>query len=170
VALLEAYPELGKPLFPRGYYRQSLIGDQFTDVSAALVSTLFGHVAYGTDPEDMLGFRDETKVRLADVAGVGDRIGYEYDFGDGWEHELLIEAAAEAEAGRTYPLCIDGAGACPPEDCGGYPGYQRLKEILADPSDEEHDELKSWADSQVGGVFDPARFDLAMANVRMIMA
>lgn len=129
-----------------------------------------GDVAYGTDPEDELGYRDETKARLGDVADVGDRIGYQYDFGDDWEHELLIEARAEAEAGRTYPVCLEGEGACPPEDCGGSPGYQRLKEILADPSDEEHDELKIWTESQVSGVFDPARFDLVVANARMIMA
>jgi hypothetical protein len=123
-----------------------------------------------TDPEDELGYRDETKVRLADVAGVGDRIGYQYDFGDDWEHELLIDARAEAEAGRTYPVCIEGGGACPPEDCGGSGGYERLKEILADPSDEEHDEMKIWAESQLRGEFDPARFDLATANTRLAMA
>lgn len=129
-----------------------------------------GELAYGTDPEEMLGYEDETKVRLADVAGPGDRIGYEYDFGDGWEHELLVEARTQAEAGRIYPACIEGEGACPPEDCGGPGGYERLKEILADPSHEEYDELKDWAESQLGGRFDPARFDLAMANARMIMA
>ncbi|HEY1916146.1 MAG TPA: plasmid pRiA4b ORF-3 family protein [Streptosporangiaceae bacterium] len=129
-----------------------------------------GEVSYGPDPEDMLEYRDETKVRLADVTGAGDRIGYEYDLGDGWEHELFIEASAGAEAGRAYPSCIEGEGACPPEDCGGYPGYQQLKEILADPSHEEHDAMRVWADSMVGGTFDPARFDLATANARVAVS
>jgi hypothetical protein len=53
---------------------------------------------------------------------------------DGWEHELAVEARTEVEAGQTYPACTGGEGACPPEDSGGYPGYRRLEEILADPS------------------------------------
>jgi hypothetical protein len=109
-------------------------------------------------------------VRLAAVAEVGERIGYEYDFGDSWEHELLVEARIEAEARQTYPSCIAGAGACPPEDSGGFPGYQRLKEVLADPSSEEHEEMRAWADSQTRGEFDPASFDLAKASARVSTA
>ena len=118
----------------------------------------------------MLGHLEEAKVRLADVAGVGERIDYEYDFGDSWEHELLVEARTEAEALKTYPACTAGEGACPPEDSGGFPGYQRLKEILADPSSEEYEELRTWAESQTRGKFDPASFDLAEANGRVSTA
>jgi hypothetical protein len=82
-----------------------------------------GELAYGPDPEGELGFLDETKVRLADVADAGECIGYEYDFSDGWEHELAIEARTESEAGQTYPACTGGEGACPPEDSGGLAGY-----------------------------------------------
>lgn len=129
-----------------------------------------GELEYGTDPEGELGFRDETEVRLADVAKVGDRIGYEYDFGDGWQHELAIEAETKAREGRTYPVCLDGEGACPPEDCGGYPGYEELKEILADPSHEEYDDTKAWADGQTDSDFDPNRFDLARTNMLIALA
>ena len=129
-----------------------------------------GELSYCPDPEGMLGHLEETKVRLADVADVGERIGYEYDFGDSWEHELLVEERTEAEANQTYPACTGGQGACPPEDSGGYPGYQRLKEILADPSNEEYEESRTWADSQARGEFDPARFDLAQANARVSTA
>jgi hypothetical protein len=62
-----------------------------------------GELSYGPDPEGMLGHLEEAKARLADVAEVGKRIGYEYDFGDSWEHELLVEACTEAEVGQTYP-------------------------------------------------------------------
>jgi Plasmid pRiA4b ORF-3-like protein len=129
-----------------------------------------GEVSYGRDPEGILGHLEETKVNLADVAEVGERIGYEYDFGDSWEHELFIEARTEAEAGEIYPACTGGEGACPPEDAGGYPGYQQLKEILADPSNEEYEEMRTWADSQVGAEFDPASFDLAQASARVSTA
>jgi hypothetical protein len=120
-----------------------------------------GKTSYGPDPDGELGFADETKARLADVARVGTRIGYEYDFGDGWEHELVVEAraAAEAEAGQTYPACIAGEGACPPEDSGGAYGFGELKEILAGPPGADRDEMREWA-----GDYDPARFDLAAAN------
>jgi hypothetical protein len=129
-----------------------------------------GEVGYGPDPEGMLGFLEGAKVRLADVAGVGDRIGYEYDFGDSWEHELLAESCTKAEASQTYPACTAGEGACPPEDSGGFPGYQRLKEILADPSSKEYEEMRTWAESQISGEFDPASFDLAEASARVSTA
>jgi hypothetical protein len=309
MAMLKAYPKLGKSLFPRGPYRQSLVGDEFGDVGEALVTTMFAHagpcplsllramaddmitqryvlsrlteqqldflrgtietdvriavaalaalgvttideaeetaeltalgrfaigrsrgmplpgepvlqvrltlldvadppvwrrvlvpaaysldrvhlviqaamgwqnyhmhafrvgeLSYGPDPEGMLGHLEEAKVHLADLAEVGMRIGYEYDFGDSWEHELFVEARTAAEASRTYPACTGGEGACPPEDSGGYPGYQQLKEILADPSNEEYEEMRAWADSQVRGEFDPASFDLAQAKARVSIA
>jgi hypothetical protein len=129
-----------------------------------------GERDYGPDPEGILGHLEEGKVQFADVAEVGERIGYEYDFGDSWEHELLVEAHAEAEAHQTYPACTAGEGACPPEDSGGFPGYQRLKEILADSSSEEYEELRTWAQAQTGGEFDPASFDLAEASARVSTA
>ena len=119
-----------------------------------------GKTTYGPDPEDELGYSDETKARLADVARVRTRIGYEYDFGDSWDHELVVEARAVAKADHAYPACIAGEGACPPEDCGGTYGFAELKEILAGPDSAERDEMQEW----VGGDFDPASFDLAAAN------
>jgi hypothetical protein len=119
-----------------------------------------GKTTYGFDPDGELGHSDETKVRLADVARVGTRISYEYDFGDGWEHELVVEARAVAEADRIYPACIAGQGACPPEDSGGAYGFESLKELLAGPPSAERDEMREWA----GDDYDPARFDLAAAN------
>jgi Plasmid pRiA4b ORF-3-like protein len=86
------------------------------------------------------------------------------------EHELLVEARTKAEARHIYPACAAGEGACPPEDAGGYPGYQQLKEILADPSNEEYEEMRAWADSQVRGDFDPASLDLAQASARVSIA
>jgi hypothetical protein len=129
-----------------------------------------GDLNYGPDPDGELGHLAEAKVRLADVAEAGEHIGYEYDFGDGWEHELFVEARTEAKAGRAYPACTGGEGACPPEDTGGFPGYKRLKEILADPSDKEYEEMRTWADSQTRGEFDPASFDLGQASARVSTA
>jgi hypothetical protein len=93
---------------------------------------------YGpSDPDEEYVVSDETQFRLGDVAKVGDRIGYAYDFGDGWEHELAIEATAEAEMDGVYPACTGGEGACPPEDSGGAPGFTDLKALLAGPPSPE---------------------------------
>lgn len=68
-------------------------------------------------------------------ANPGDAARYEYDFGDGWTHVVKLLAIEPRERGAKYPRCIGGERACTPEDCGGVPGYYRLLEILADPSD-----------------------------------
>lgn len=103
---------------------------------------------------------DERKVRLGDLVKRRGKIEYEYDLGDGWEHELAVEAAGAADATATYPACIAGEGACPPEDSGGPGGFADLKELLAGPPSAERDEMREW----VGADYDPARFDLAGAN------
>jgi len=80
---------------------------------------------------------------------------YEYDFGDSWVHEIRFEGAFPAEKGVKYPRCLDGARCCPPEDCGGLPGYDDFLRIIADPKDPEHESMLEW----VGGSFDPEEFD-----------
>jgi len=120
-----------------------------------------GKVGYAApDPDDELGYRDETKFRLTDLRTAAKRIDYEYDFGDSWEHELVIEASTVAADDGVYPACIAGEGACPPEDCGGSYGFAELKELLAGPPSAEREEMLEWA----GGDYDPTRFDLAAAN------
>ncbi len=102
-----------------------------------------GRRTYGL-PDPELEFTDERCVRFGDLDVEGGPISYTYDFGDGWEHEIVVEAVGAAEPGECYPRCVDGEGACPPEDCGGPPGYEHLREILADPADEEHDYMVRW--------------------------
>jgi hypothetical protein len=85
----------------------------------------------------------------------GERAAYLYDFGDGWEHELAFEGIAARETGRRYPRCSGGERACPPEDCGGVPGYEQLLEIIADPTHQEYGRMSTW----LGSPFDPEAFD-----------
>ena len=85
---------------------------------------------------------------------------YEYDFGDGWVHELKLEAILPAEPETTYPLCVAGARSCPPEDCGGPAGYDELLEALADESDAQHEELTEW----VGPRFHSETFSVEAVN------
>lgn len=103
---------------------------------------------------------DERKVRLDQLLGQGKRCIYEYDFGDGWTHELLVEKVLDPDERIQYPLCIAGARACPPEDVGGVGRYENFLQALRDPEHEQHDEFVAW----VGGVFDPEGFDLNAVN------
>ena len=95
------------------------------------------------------------------------RLGYEYDFGDSWEHEILLEKLVPAEPGGRYPTCVAGERACPPEDCGGTPGYQDLIDTLADPDHPEHEDMLQWLGIDKGSDFDPTHFDPADANRRL---
>ena len=91
------------------------------------------------------------------------RFRYLYDFGDSWEHEVLVEAVAPPEPGLRYPTCIGGKRACPPDDCGGVWGYADLLETLANPEDPEREDMLEW----LGGPFDPEAFDLEVTNLRL---
>ena len=110
---------------------------------------------------DKDGFEDEPEILAGwDIPirdyfyDAGVTAHYEYDFGDGWEHEILLEGILLRVKGRKYPSCIDGSQACPPEDCGGVPGYYRLLEVLSDPSHDEHDEMVAW----LGKKYNPQEF------------
>lgn len=119
---------------------------------------------YGVaDPE--LGHRDERTISLARVLDEpGARLIYTYDFGDDWDHQVLLEQELAAEPGTAYPRCVAGKGACPPEDCGGPWGYMDLRALLADPANEGHDEMLEWLGLESAGEFDTAAFDLDAAN------
>ncbi|MGA7965646.1 MAG: plasmid pRiA4b ORF-3 family protein [Gammaproteobacteria bacterium] len=120
---------------------------------------------YGTlDSEFLTDLQDESRYRLSDLAGKGGRLAYEYDFGDGWMHELKIEKTLAAEPGKHYPLCLAGERACPPEDCGGLPGYERLLAVLADPQHTEHEDMLDWIGDEA---FDPEAFDPAAVNAAL---
>jgi hypothetical protein len=105
---------------------------------------------------------DEYKVSLATTAPrQKDVLGYEYDFGDSWHHQLTVEKILSSDPGLgAGALCLDGARACPPEDCGGTWGYENLLKILRNPKHEEHESMKEW----LGRPFDAAQFDRDKVN------
>jgi hypothetical protein len=107
-------------------------------------------------PDPELGFTDERRVSLGElIGGIGDRLRYTYDFGDDWEHEIVVEDLLDADPDTRYPVLVAAKGACPPEDCGGPWGYADLKEILADPSHEQHQEMLDWLGLENPSEFDP---------------
>ena len=88
-------------------------------------------------------------------AAIGAKAKYAYDFGDGWEHDVTLEAKVAREPDVMYPRCVAGRRACPPEDCGGPPGFEELRRVIDDPTDPEHASMMEW----LGGSYDPAHFD-----------
>lgn len=106
----------------------------------------------------------ERTARLSAVLGrTGAKMIYTYDFGDSWEHGIVLEKQLPADPNTTYPACTDGKLACPPEDCGGIPGFYDLLDALDDPNHERHEELSDW----IGDGFDPQSFSVDSVNRRL---
>ncbi len=127
---------------------------------------ILGRTMYGI-PDDEFGggydleIEDENKYTLSHLLKKEkDSLKYEYDFGDGWEHKIIIEKILPHKSSVKVPSCIKGKRACPPEDCGGIWGYQDLIEVLNDTSHPEYDEMLEW----IGEDFDPEYFDVNHIN------
>ncbi len=110
---------------------------------------------------------DSTKIMVSEIVPTDGKkfaFRYTYDFGDNWEHEVLFEGIVKPDPKAKYPLCLVGERAGPPEDCGGVPGYEHLREVLADPGQEEYHHALHWV---VEG-FDPDEFDPVIATARIV--
>ncbi|MGC9151604.1 MAG: plasmid pRiA4b ORF-3 family protein [Microbacter sp.] len=92
-----------------------------------------------------------------------DRVIYEYDFGDSWIHDVLLEAIVPKDSTLKYPVCLAGKMSCPPEDCGGIWGYADMLEILKNPEHEEYESYVEWLDED----FDPKYFSVEEVNKRL---
>lgn len=129
----------------------------WTDSHLHVFETPYG--SFGR-PDVDLGHRAGSRVTLEQVApAIGDKLRYTYDFGDDWEHELLVEKILDRNASVAYPRCVAGRRAAPPEDCGGVWGYAELVEILGDPTHPEHRDRLDWLDLDDLTGYDPAGFD-----------
>ncbi|WKZ18047.1 MAG: plasmid pRiA4b ORF-3 family protein [Candidatus Jettenia sp. CY-1] len=119
-------------------------------------------VYYGDDDPDFglgseLEFISEHKIGLDQIVSQEkEKLIYEYDFGDGWEHQIVVEKILQPESTRSYPNCLTGKRACPPEDVGGVWGYDNFVEIIRDKKHPEHKAMLEW----VGGDFDPEEFNM----------
>ncbi len=121
---------------------------------------------HAPDGDDFdLEFEDETQVLLSNLlpkSAKRTRWLYEYDFGDGWRHEVLFEGCPPLDPEMKYPLCLEGERACPPEDCGGTSGFVDYLGAISDPNHEQHEEMLGWR-----GPFDPEAFDHQKATRKM---
>ncbi len=123
---------------------------------------------YSTTPDDDIwGDMDEVdykkrKIRISELLNTEkDKINYEYDFGDGWEHTVILEKILPLDKNIKYPICLTGKMNCPPEDCGGIWGYSNMLEILKQPDHEEYESTIEW----LGEDYDPEYFDIEEVNI-----
>ena len=130
-----------------------------------LYEFIINKVSYGEPhPDYEKNMEAASNTTVAHVASApGANLTYIYDFGDGWQHIILVEKILQAEPEVKYPLCIDGAMACPPEDCGGIGGYANFLEAISDPTHDEHETMLGW----IGGEFDPEAFDRDRVNATL---
>lgn len=104
------------------------------------------------------------KIKLSDLLKLEkEKIIYEYDFGDGWEHDVILEKILPRDNKIHYPICLKGKMSCPPEDCGGVWGYAEILDILKHPAHEEYESYIEW----LGENFDPESIDIDEINEKL---
>ena len=158
------------PIWRRVLVPSDLTLHQLHDVLQVLMGWTDSHLHqfeaagnfYGTpDPELEVERKNERKVRLNEVLHhTKDRMAYEYDFGDSWEHELVLEKIVPRVPKVRYPVVTGGKRACPPEDVGGVWGYGHFLEAVSDSQHPDHEDMVEWS----GEGFDPEAFDVGAAN------
>jgi hypothetical protein len=161
------------PIWRRVQVPGSLPLARFHDVIQAVFGWTDTHLhqffiageTYGQPDDFDQAVEDESGITWAQALGTGTkRFLYVYDFGDNWEHDVVVEKIVAGNSGSERPLCLGGKRDRPPEDCGGAPGYRNFLEAIRDPGHEEHAAMLEW----VGGSFDAEAFDLAAVNRALV--
>lgn len=122
-----------------------------------------GKVRYGIPSRDdpYNSVRDEGTVLLSDVfKRKGSKLRYEYGFGDGWLHEIVVESISPSTPAHKHPICLAGMRQCPPEDVGGVWGYAELLESVSNPRHPRRREFEEWLD----GPYNPDHFEVEEIN------
>lgn len=180
ISLREVEPEVWRRIQVPAWYSMWDLHVAFQDAMGWLDAHLhaftlperFGEdVLFGIPIEDAGEIEGDTQRTVAGWLYAADRVfdapgtraRYLYDFGDSWMHDVIFEGRVDAEGDTQYPRCIDGAQPCPPEDSEGPHGYAELLAILADPEDDDAEDLAEWLRGDVTRYvpFVPGRFDLA---------
>jgi Plasmid pRiA4b ORF-3-like protein len=168
MALEEVRPAIWRRLLVPGAVKL----DRLHDVFQAAMDWTDSHLhqfrvdglVYGTQlddyPEEEL---DEKSYTLFEVMGTLRRFFYDYDFGDDWNHEAVVDEVTSWPSDLKHAVCLDGQRACPPEDVGGPSGYREFLQVWADPDHEEYERFVTWS----GGGFDPEDFSVAATNIAL---
>ena len=163
--------DIKPPIWRRVLFAPEIKLDRLHDVLQIVMGWTNSHLhqfetslGYIADPEFELEEAESSKkTTLQSVLHEPkSHIRYEYDFGDGWDHQILLEKVVELDE-PVLAFCLGGARACPPEDCGGPWSYPEFLEAIKDPEHPEHDGMLEW----VGGEFKPEAFDLDTVNAEL---
>ena len=123
--------------------------------------TFYSARLYDDDLWDDMDNVDYKKIKISDLLKKEkEKIIYEYDFGDGWNHDIILEKILPHDHKLNHPVCLKGKMNCPPEDCGGVWGYSDMLEILKQPDHDEYESSMEW----LGGEFDPEYFNMNEVN------
>ena len=172
VALLDIEPTVWRRLWVPGNLKLSrldrVIQEAFGWTNSHLHEFTIQDERYGitglSDFGDEEDLNDDKKFTVGQVLGESvKQFMYAYDFGDNWQHQIVIEGVMDATPFNDWPLCLAGENACPPEDVGGTYGYQEFVESMTDTEHDNHFENWRWH----GGPFDPKGFDVNSANARI---
>ncbi|OOM79894.1 plasmid pRiA4b ORF-3 family protein [Clostridium sp. BL-8] len=108
-----------------------------------------------------------SKVKIDKYLNQDFNIAYIYDLGEYWKHEIALEEKIE-DYEYECPMCLEGEGACPPEDIGGICGYTEFLEIINNEKHPEYEETKEWVSNQhYEDVFDIEKINVHLANMFM---
>ena len=126
---------------------------------------VYGPDYYAAEVDDYVVHSERKQLGTLFRTG-SDEIRYLYDFGDGWQHTIRLDARLPPDLMLRHPRCSAGENACPPEDVGGAGGYMDYLEAILIPTHPEHAQMLAWR----GPGFDPAYFDIDAANARLAQA
>lgn len=144
-----------------GWENYHLYEFNFKNYRIGIPDEEFDDFSFGKPRPKFLDAEDVTLDSM--IKDVKEKFVYEYDFGDSWRHDIIVENFLHRENGLTYPTCLDGKLNCPPEDCGGIPGFYELLEIIGNKRHRERKEMLEW----LGGSYDPEYFDKAEVNEKL---
>ena len=165
IQLNGVYPAIWRRLLVPGSVRMAKLANMLIAgmgwTNSHLHGFRVGEIIYAMDFDGLpQGAIHEEEVTVLQALREEQHFNFDYDFGDSWEHEILIEDFRRSKVGLKFAVCLDGANACPPEDVGGTPGYAAFLQAISDPTHEERDDYLDW----VGGSFDPTEFNLGEVN------
>ena len=169
ITLRESKPPIWRRIQVKSNTTLTKLHDLFQIVMGWTDSHLHQFIIHGTEygvphPDYEGAMEDEKRVKLGElIFAEKERFVCQYDFGDSWEHEILVEEILPVEKDGHYPICLKGKRACPPEDCGGIWGYSDFLKAIEDINHPEHDDMLEW----IGSKFDPEEFDIESVNRKL---
>lgn len=162
ISLQNVKPEIWRSFIVSASVTLEKLNDIIQNVMGWDFSHLYSFTIKGNDYEGETPFGSKrlSKIKLGHFnLVVKNKFQYLYDFGDSWEHELIIEEILDVTPESLSPVCLDGANCCPPEDCGGAWEYMEILKAYK-KKNFKNTEIFEW----MGEDFNPESFDVKSIN------